>query len=134
MAESDMQNSSEPAVKAEFGEDDIDAAIDQEVMPDASLDASQAGPLGLDGANDSKMDNDIDVTAPAPALETRISAKKDISLREFLPKMDEFAPIVCLLLQRALCAGPLKTFILCTGNANGHLRLSRFRMQSQTTT
>lgn len=30
----------------------------------------------------------------APALETRIPAKKDATLREFLSKMDDYAPIV----------------------------------------
>ena len=99
MVDTDMQNSSEPnATQPDMGEADIDASIDHEVDPNAALDPDQAGPLGLDGANDTNMENEVDATAAAPALEARISAKKDISLREFLPRMDEYAPIVCLYL------------------------------------
>ncbi|KAI9713249.1 MAG: hypothetical protein M1820_001236 [Bogoriella megaspora] len=94
MAELDTQKSAKPdATQPDIGEDEIDAVIDKDANPISSLDA-EAGLTGLDGANDSGMDNSMDVTAEAPALEARISAKKDISLREFLPKMDEYAPII----------------------------------------
>ena len=95
-----MQISSEaPAPQADLGEPDIDASLEQEV---------NTGPTGLDGANDSRMENDVDAIAVAPALEARISAKKDISLREFLPKMDEYAPIVRLAasINRSSCPPP----------------------------
>lgn len=97
MVDTDMLNSSEPnATQADVGEEDLDAAIDQEVDANASLDPDQPVPLGLDGANDTNMENEGEATITAPAFESRISAKKDISLREFLPKMDEYAPIVSL--------------------------------------
>lgn len=44
--------------------------------------------INLDGANDLPSDQ------AAPALETRLPAKKDVALREFLSKMDDYAPIV----------------------------------------
>lgn len=47
--------------------------------------------MNLDGANDMPQEPD------GPALETRIPVKKDIALREFLSKMDDYAPIVSLL-------------------------------------
>lgn len=42
--------------------------------------------MGLDGTSDEPP--------TVPQIETRMPAKKDVALRDFLGKMDEYAPIV----------------------------------------
>ncbi|KAL1303583.1 hypothetical protein AAFC00_006948 [Neodothiora populina] len=44
--------------------------------------------MNLDGANDMMPDQEV------PTLETRLPAKKDVALRDFLSKMDDYAPII----------------------------------------
>ena len=65
----------------------------------------------LDGAMDADIDMDINPEAPVEepqadqdeaAPETPAPTKKDISLRDFLSKMDDYAPIVRLLSPRSL--------------------------------
>lgn len=58
---------------------------------DVDMDAA-AGPAGVDGAADGPEPR------PAPAIEseTRVAQKKDATLREFISKMDDYAPIVSL--------------------------------------
>lgn len=57
-----------------------------------------------------------------PALaESKMPTRKDISLKEFLTKMDDYAPIVCLNLSL-----PVPSELALT--------LNRFRMLSSTTT
>ncbi|KAK5003427.1 hypothetical protein LTR16_006458 [Cryomyces antarcticus] len=61
-------------------------------MNPSAEDSTQAPPANLDGALDTASDHDMAGTAHAP--EPRIPAKKDASLREFLGKMDDYAPII----------------------------------------
>lgn len=83
-------------------------------LPDRDLDAeinaapattSNADGMNVDGANDASQgkpntttattENDTDPLGVNPAvLETRIPQKKDTSLREFLGKMDDYAPLI----------------------------------------
>lgn len=70
--------------------DDIDPSIEAEINPDAT----QADPMNLDGANDIDPSISNGIGEAVPAFEARISAKKDASLREFLGKMDDYAPII----------------------------------------
>ena len=67
-------------------EDDIDASIDADIKPEPT----QPDSMNLDGAND-PLSSSVD---PPQSTEPRIPAKKDASLREFLGKMDDYAPIV----------------------------------------
>ena len=46
-------------------------------------------------ATDAQPGQDAVVEAPAGIPEARLPTKKDTSLREFLGKMDDYAPIVC---------------------------------------
>ncbi|KAK7528565.1 transcription initiation factor-like protein TFIID subunit 10 [Phyllosticta citriasiana] len=76
-----------------------------EADPSAPLDGpSQPDPMNLDGANDMDTSGGANATnsapgapdgmsGPPPAAELRIPTKKDASLREFLGKMDDYAPI-----------------------------------------
>ncbi len=70
-------------------EEESDVAIDAGIHPDA---ATQADSKTLDGANDPNSADDID--GVPEVVEPRIPAKKDATLREFLNKMDDHAPIV----------------------------------------
>jgi transcription initiation factor TFIID subunit 10 len=55
--------------------------------------ASQSGPV----------EAPADSVAPAPPIpESRLPSRKDTSLREFLNKIDDYAPIVCFLRQNSL--------------------------------
>lgn len=65
--------------------------LDQSVENEINHDATQADAMNLDGANDDAPNG---VPEPVTAFEQRIPAKKDATLREFLGKMDEYAPIV----------------------------------------
>jgi len=75
----------------ENAQDDLEGAIEGDNPP-----ANDSGPsaMNLDGANDTAADTQADKSLPT--IETRIPAKKDASLREFLSKMDDYAPIVRL--------------------------------------
>ena len=68
--------------------DDFEASLEADINP-VTDESTQAVP-NLDGAND-LPDSEI---KGLPAIETRIPAKKDASLREFLSNMDDYAPIV----------------------------------------
>jgi len=74
--------------------EDVDEGIEAELNPESQ--PTQTDPMSLDGAGDAAQPaaNGTDENAPIP--EARIPAKKDASLREFLGKMDDYAPIVCL--------------------------------------
>lgn len=65
--------------------EDIEASLDAEMQVADNDD--KANNMNLDGANDEPT---------VPQIETRMPAKKDVALRDFLSKMDEYAPIVCL--------------------------------------
>lgn len=58
--------------------------------------ATQPEAMNLDGANDTDIPARNGATEAATLLESRIPAKKDATLREFLGKMDDYAPIVSL--------------------------------------
>lgn len=77
-----------PDTKMEVNDD-----LDQSVEGEINQDATQADAMNLDGAND-----DAPIANGLPeastAFEQRVPAKKDATLREFLGKMDEYAPIV----------------------------------------
>lgn len=67
-----------------------------EEVPNASqedtiAEATQPDSMNLDDANDARPEED---EANKP-VEAKIPAKKDATLREFLGKMDDYAPIVC---------------------------------------
>ncbi|THV77700.1 transcription initiation factor IID, TAF10 subunit [Aureobasidium pullulans] len=76
--------------------DDIEASIDQEMQSadhddsshtmDNSSNSKSGTTLGLDGTSDEPP--------TVPQIETRMPAKKDVALRDFLGKMDEYAPII----------------------------------------
>ena len=92
--------------------DDIEAAVDVDTemqtdsnhTMDNSSNAKSAANTNMDGTNDD---------APAvPQIETRMPAKKDVALRDFLSKMDEYAPIVSSLPAR-----------VATCYTRGHFRL-----------
>ncbi len=78
-----------PDVVAEVN-DDIDATVEDEI----NRDVTQADAMNLDGANDAEPAAVNGATDATTAFEARIPAKKDATLREFLGKMDEYAPIV----------------------------------------
>lgn len=71
----------------EIKEEELDASIEDTINPNPLPETTDA--MNLDGAND---DGPV-----APALEPKIPVKKDASLREFLSKMDDYAPIVSLI-------------------------------------
>ena len=77
-----------PDTKMEVTED-LDPSVENEINHDATQDDA----MNLDGANDDAPAVNGAAEAPA-AFEQRIPAKKDATLREFLGKMDEYAPIV----------------------------------------
>jgi transcription initiation factor TFIID subunit 10 len=64
-----------------------------EVKNEINQDATQADAMNLDGANDDAPTAN-GLPEVAATFEQRIPAKKDATLREFLGKMDEYAPIV----------------------------------------
>ncbi|TID21668.1 transcription initiation factor IID TAF10 subunit [Venturia nashicola] len=57
---------------------------------DISAEATQPDSMNIDSANDTKPEED---EANKP-VEAKIPAKKDATLREFLGKMDDYAPII----------------------------------------
>lgn len=64
--------------------DDIDVEV--EMQDDNTNNTKGAANMNMDGANDDPP--------TVPQIETRMPAKKDVALRDFLGKMDEYAPIV----------------------------------------
>lgn len=96
--------------------DELDASIEADNNADA--DATQPEAMNLDGANDVDAATQNGIADVPPSLEARIPAKKDATLREFLGKMDDYAPIVCSRVQVRL---PIDV-----------LTPPRYQMQSQT--
>src|SRR5215472_6098584 len=70
-------------------EEELDATLDADINPDP---ATQVDSKTLDGPNDPNPADDVD--GVPEVAEPRILAKKDATLREFLNKMDDHAPIV----------------------------------------
>ncbi|KAJ9648026.1 hypothetical protein H2199_001803 [Coniosporium tulheliwenetii] len=91
----------------EVREEDLDAAIETDMNIDGP--SQSADPMNVDGANDAESHgvNGVDPTIPQ-ALEARIPAKKDATLREFLGKMDDYAPITSPQLARLLALATQK--------------------------
>ena len=73
-------------------EQELDPSVEDEI----NQDATQADAMKLDTANEAEPAAVNGVTDATVAFEARIPAKKDATLREFLGKMDEYAPIVCV--------------------------------------
>jgi transcription initiation factor TFIID subunit 10 len=81
----DSNPTTQPSAE-ETREEDLDPS--QEV--DTSADTTQPDSMNIDSTNDTRPEDD-EVNKP---IEARIPAKKDATLREFLGKMDDYAPIV----------------------------------------
>lgn len=69
--------------------DELDPTVEEEI----NHDATQADAMNMDGAADAEPAVN-GLTDTTQTFEARIPAKKDATLREFLGKMDEYAPIV----------------------------------------
>ncbi|KAI9893791.1 MAG: hypothetical protein M1814_006008 [Vezdaea aestivalis] len=72
---------------------------DNSMQTDADLDPSLEAEIDMTNtappnASDLGNDGTGDIDPVAPAAELRLPSKKDISLREFLSKMDDYAPII----------------------------------------
>lgn len=104
MAENeDLFNTGDRDPQAEDAEvkDEFEAELEADLKPAGNADDTNepetaAQGMNLDAANDAPAEAGI------PAIESRIPAKKDVALREFLSKMDDYAPIVCAVLPRDL--------------------------------
>jgi hypothetical protein len=84
-------NSMPPDTNMEVN-DELDHNVEDEIKHDATQ--LEADAMNLDGANDTEPAAVNGMADSAAAFEARIPAKKDATLREFLGKMDEYAPIV----------------------------------------
>jgi len=73
---------------------DVNDELDPTVEEEINHDAVQADTMNLDGAADAEPAVN-GIADAAQTFEARIPAKKDATLREFLGKMDDYAPIVC---------------------------------------
>lgn len=85
-------SSSDPPIDGSL---DADADIDMNIAPeplleDSNMDFSKQDSFGMDGV----QKNGVGANGEAIGIEERVPLKKDISLREFLSKMDDYAPIV----------------------------------------
>ncbi|KAL8899277.1 MAG: hypothetical protein Q9192_001659 [Flavoplaca navasiana] len=77
-------------------DDDADPDIDMTLDPSSSAVKQESPPISsFDGANDAPMQNS-DVVGPGAeaGIEAKLPMQKDISLQEFLGKMDDYAPII----------------------------------------
>jgi transcription initiation factor TFIID subunit 10 len=75
----------------ELRDEDMDASIESEIIPETQLPES----MNMDSTNDDPLQaSSSTVPDPTAPQEARIPAKKDANLREFLGKMDDYAPIV----------------------------------------
>lgn len=74
---------------------EMNDALDPSIEAEISQDPTLPDAMNLDGANDVEASARNGLPDVPASLEARIPAKKDATLREFLGKMDEYAPIVC---------------------------------------
>lgn len=84
--------------KQEVKEEDIDASIQDEIITSPAFE-QPADSMNMDGSTDAATEtrdgvSGVSLIPDAPDLGPRIPAKKDATLREFLGKMDDYAPIV----------------------------------------
>lgn len=100
--------------------DDIEAAVDVDTEMQTDSSHTMDNSSNAKSAANATMDGTSDDAPAVPQIETRMPAKKDVALRDFLSKMDEYAPIVSSLSARSR---PLSLTLLI-----------RFPTQSQTTT
>jgi hypothetical protein len=70
----------------------IEAAVD--VDTEMQTDSSHTMDNSSNAKSAANMDGASDEPPTVPQIETRMPAKKDVALRDFLSKMDEYAPIV----------------------------------------
>jgi hypothetical protein len=84
-------STTQPADTSMEMNEELDATVEEEI----NHDATQVDNMNVDGAADAQPATNGDAGVPQAVQEARIPAKKDATLREFLGKMDEFAPIVC---------------------------------------
>lgn len=113
------ENTTQPTDTSMEADTELDPAVEDEI----NRDAKEVEAMNLDGANDTEpaaINGMADTTA---AFEARIPAKKDATLREFLNKMDEYAPIVCT-----------SETLLPTEADHVTDQICRYQTQSQTTT
>ena len=77
-------------------DDDADPDINMTLDPSSSAVKQESPPISsFDGANDAPTQNGDGVGLGAEAaIEAKLPMQKDISLQEFLGKMDDYAPIV----------------------------------------
>lgn len=66
--------------------------LDPSAEVDVSQEPTQPDSMQIDSITEDAMPSATEVPT---ASEPKIPAKKDASLREFLGKMDDYAPIVC---------------------------------------
>jgi hypothetical protein len=88
-------STTQPADSNMEANEELDPTVEEEI----NRDATQTDAMNLDGAADPEPAVN-GVSDTAQTFEARIPAKKDATLREFLGKMDEYAPIVRLALVR----------------------------------
>ncbi|PNS18914.1 hypothetical protein CAC42_5453 [Sphaceloma murrayae] len=78
----------DPHADIEETKDDFEASLEAELKP-----AAEAGdPSAMNVDSGDAVENPLD--KELPHIESRLPAKKDASLREFLSKMDDYAPII----------------------------------------
>lgn len=82
----------EPPIDGTLDTDpDVDMNIPPEpLLDDSNMDFVKQEDFGTDGV----QKNGTGANGEAVGIEERVPLKKDISLREFLSKMDDYAPIV----------------------------------------
>ncbi|KAF2267055.1 transcription initiation factor IID, TAF10 subunit [Lojkania enalia] len=86
-------NAQPPAPDNHVGmNNELDASIEGDINQDPN--ATQPDAMNLDGANDVDVATRNGIADVPPSLEARITAKKDATLREFLGRMDDYAPII----------------------------------------
>ncbi|MCJ1375634.1 hypothetical protein MMC20_006871 [Loxospora ochrophaea] len=92
MASSSTYNAFSPSANPHPPSPSLDASLEND--PDIDMAApSDAPPLNPENPDFSNP-ADLDPSTLDPATDVRIPARKDISLREFLSKMDDYAPII----------------------------------------
>ncbi|KAI9810653.1 MAG: hypothetical protein M1827_006112 [Pycnora praestabilis] len=74
-------------------EEELDASIEADIDLSGASQANQHS-MNLDGAADMDPSSNPEIDPVAPAPDPRVPTKKDASLREFLGKMDDYAPII----------------------------------------